>query len=310
MEQNETSQKQFAGKIYLGKLPERAEKKKIEIKTERIPENQKPGKYHICAVIKDEHDYIREWALHNRSLGFDQIVLYDNNSSKPYDEVLGDLIREGFIEIRLWPDNRWDRQVRAYNDFVWSGDWSRNDYCAFIDPDEFIFFDKAKTISEFLKLYSDYAGVSLSWRLYNANGRIETPKDIPTIEAYTTEFDFREPRTKPIGRLKNIVKFVSDHTFIPSRGELVTTGKQVIRGISADYKDFTNGHIKHYISKSWQDWVKRLKRGNMTKGLRTVDLFFVFNPDMEYLRETLTKNLNIKEFPTIKNNSNQGWRVL
>ena len=56
------------------------------------------NRYFICALIKDEHACLREWALHHRSLCFDKIILYDDSSSHPYDGVVGDLIKEGFVE--------------------------------------------------------------------------------------------------------------------------------------------------------------------------------------------------------------------
>ena len=255
----------------------------------------KKNKFYVCAIVKDEHEYVREWALHNKSLGFDKIILYDNNSAKSYDVELGDLIREGLIEVRTWAETGRSRQIRAYNDFVQSGNWSETDYGAFIDPDEFIFFDGAKTVSEFMMLYADYSGVGLSWRTYNANGRIESPNGkIPTVQAYTMDFDAWEPRIKFIGRLVNIGSIYSPHAFRPKKGcpPLITTGGEVVINQSPHYLDYTNGHIKHYITKSWQDWVKRLKRGNITKDLRTVETFFEFNPDMVHMKHELTKELN------------------
>lgn len=257
------------------------------------------NRYFICALIKDEHTCLREWALHHRSLGFDKIILYDDSGSQPYDGVVGDLIKEGFVEMRPWSDGRWSRQSRAFNEFVWSGNWGDGDYCAFIDPDEFIFFDSARNIDEFMENYRQYAGVGLSWRLYNANGRIKSPVGIPTPQAYTCEFEYWEPKIKVIGRLKDVEKFPTVHHFVPKRGKLVTTGGQTIYGMTPKYSDFTNGHIKHYITKSWEDWVRRLKRGNITKGLRTVNMFFRFNPDLQPLKFELTKDLDYDEFPTL-----------
>lgn len=265
-------------------------------------QNNKPqvnGRFYICTMIKDEHEYIREWALHNRAIGFDKIVLYDDNSSHSYDKELGDLMRDGFIEMRKWTGEPWKRQMRVFNDFVWSGDWGDNDYCAFIDVDEFLCFDDGKTVAEFMELYAEFAGVGLSWKMYNANGRIEKPKGIPTPEAYTTEFQYPQPHIKVIGRLKDILTFPTPHSFIPKNGRLVTTSNHTIYGIDVDRDDYTNGHIKHYITKSWEDWVQRLKRGNITKGLRKVETFFEYNTDMLYLKNDLTKYLNCDEFPTI-----------
>lgn len=256
---------------------------------------------YICAIVKDEHRYIREWALYHRGIGFDRIIIYDNNSHKPYDSELGDLIDDGFIEIRNWSDTSPSRQLNAYNDFVHSSEWLPGEWCAFIDVDEFICFDNVQTISEFVRLYNSYAGVGLSWKTYNANGHIQAPEGVSTFEAYTTTFDYPEPRIKFIARLADIEDIYSAHAFIPKRGLFVTTGGTPIFEQDPEYQDYKNGHIKHYLTKSWEDWVIRLKRGNITKGLRTVDTFFTYNPDMADLKEELTKGLDYNDFPTIRN---------
>lgn len=255
---------------------------------------------YICAIIKDEHRYIREWALYHRGIGFDRIILYDNNSGKSYDAELGDLIDDGFIEMREWKDVTPSRQLNAYNDFVRGNEWLTNEWCAFIDVDEFIYFDNVQTVSEFVRLYSGYAGVGLSWKTYNASGHIKAPEGISTFEAYTTTFDYPEPRIKFIARLEDIEEIYSAHAFIPKRGLLITTGGAPIFEQSPEYRDYTNGHIKHYITKSWEDWVIRLKRGNITKGLRTIETFFEYNPDMISLKDELMRELNCNEFPTIR----------
>ena len=50
-------------------------------------------------MIKDEHPYIREWALYHKNLGFNQIILYDDSSSHSYEKELGDLIKDNFITL-------------------------------------------------------------------------------------------------------------------------------------------------------------------------------------------------------------------
>ena len=257
------------------------------------------GRYFICTMIKDEHPYVREWALHHKKLGFDKIVLYDDGSSRPYDEEIGDLMADGFIEMRKMTDDRWSRQSRAFNEFVRSREWSDSDYCAFIDVDEFIFFDDAEDVEDFMSYYAEFAGVGLNWKPYNADGRISAPEGIPTPEAYTREFEYFGPRIKVIGRLKDIKYFPTVHYFVPLRGRLVTTNNRTVYGMYGNCRDFTNGHIKHYMTKSWEDWLRRLRRGNVTRGLRTVDMFFEFNPDLAPYKRELTKDLDMSAFPTL-----------
>ena len=38
----------------------------------------------VCAIMKDENQYIEEWSNHYKNLGFDHIFIYDNNSKIPF----------------------------------------------------------------------------------------------------------------------------------------------------------------------------------------------------------------------------------
>ena len=53
----------------------------------------------ICIEIKNENRYIREWLEYHKKLGFDNIILYDNNDSNGEDvfDVIGEDIRSGFV---------------------------------------------------------------------------------------------------------------------------------------------------------------------------------------------------------------------
>lgn len=37
----------------------------------------------LCCIVKDENEYIDEWVNHHKNIGFDQIIIYDNNSKNP-----------------------------------------------------------------------------------------------------------------------------------------------------------------------------------------------------------------------------------
>ena len=58
-------------------------------------------------IIKDACPYVREWALYYKKWEFDKIVFFDKDSTRPYEEELGEGIREGYIEIRCLPSEQW-----------------------------------------------------------------------------------------------------------------------------------------------------------------------------------------------------------
>jgi hypothetical protein len=47
-------------------------------------------KAYISAIAKNEQQYIKEFVQHHLKLGFDKIIIYDNNQSngEHYDELL------------------------------------------------------------------------------------------------------------------------------------------------------------------------------------------------------------------------------
>lgn len=123
----------------------------------------------ICAVIKNENLYLREWVEHHKNLGFDKIILYDNNHPEgeyPH-QVIGDYIMDGFVEVH---------NVRGYQflfDVAGAGfsiqticynkcrmEYQNEiDWMAFIDADEFITIgeDEPQNIHEIFVKY-DYVG--------------------------------------------------------------------------------------------------------------------------------------------------------
>ena len=141
------------------------------------------NKLYICAIMRDEHDYIREWVEHHIECGVSHFYLYDNESSRGYEKEIGDYIEKGFITIINWPDKKHEiksgvnnKQIDAYNNFINSRVWANNEWCAFIDLDEF------KGIAEKLEeLYGETYTPEYISTLYN--------KKIPKLIAEKAEED-------------------------------------------------------------------------------------------------------------------------
>jgi len=46
-------------------------------------------------------------------------------------------------------------------------------------------------------------------------------------------------------------------------------------------KIYEKAWINHYFSKSWEEYVTRMKRGNLGNNTRNFDVFFQVNPDLK-----------------------------
>lgn len=141
----------------------------------------------ICAIAKYEYNYIREWVEYHINLGFDKIVIYDNNDidGERYDELLSDFIKNEQVELR---DVRGKLAMQriVYNEFYKEGDF---DWVAIIDIDEFITPNKTKykNIKDFIEKNSFADAIYLYWQTYGDAGKTfptKSNKPISILKQY------------------------------------------------------------------------------------------------------------------------------
>src|SRR5262245_40942018 len=121
----------------------------------------------VCAAMKNERPYILEWIAYYSILGFDQIVIYSNDSSDGGDELLSQLATAGIIKYHDWPSKElWSPQITAYHAALLR---CRTDWLLFVDADEFLLLNKHNNVSDFLAGFgTDISGVAVNWRIFGS----------------------------------------------------------------------------------------------------------------------------------------------
>ena len=96
----------------------------------------------LCAIGRLENNYIREWVEHYKMLGFDNIILYDNNydGEDHFEDVISDYIDSGFVDVINYR-NKQVCQIKAYDE-CYHNHSNDYDWIAFFDIDEFLTLDK------------------------------------------------------------------------------------------------------------------------------------------------------------------------
>ncbi|SEJ78906.1 Glycosyltransferase family 92 [Dyadobacter sp. SG02] len=239
----------------------------------------------ICAIAKDENDYLVEWVDYHLNLGFDHIYLYENNCRHSAVQMLVQFIEGNKLTVR---ECRIDQipQLKVYNHCLYEHhDDSR--WIAFIDIDEFISLSSCKNIGDFLSAYESFPGVCLNWMVYNANGHLSKP------EGYVREC-FRNPivREADINRhVKTILQPKMTRTISHSHFGTYLDGlfavNEMFEPVLSAFSDFSNqkAHIDHYYTKSYQEWANKLGRGrpDLVDQSTMEELFWRYNPDMLHL---------------------------
>lgn len=259
----------------------------------------------IFTVIKDEQEYLDEWIKYHLDLGINHIFVFEDIGSGSHKEIVnkyGDKVSLNTIGIFQFDEykkhNNWDdSRQKAYNqEGLW---WIKNNYnygwCFAIDCDEYITIeDENNTLLDVLNMYSNYGAVILQWQNYNANGYVYKPNynNEDLVKTYTQKCgkspnDAIWKNTKLVYRLDRFKKyyFLGTHLCSDLCGWCKSDfSKELNKPI------YSNIYIRHYITKSWEEYVWKLKiRGMFHKTHRDLDEFFQMNEGMTKRKEELMK---------------------
>ena len=262
---------------------------------------------HICAIIKNETLYVRDWADYHLNLGIDRITLYvHEQNTEPYRNILP--YRE--VELVEWNypiADDFRPQIRAYEDFAGKNQRDE-DYTFFIDVDEYITPPANNAAPQSLTALIDKMndlnrdGFVMPWVNYNANGRLRY-EDKPVVERFKQISPYRAYGANIKSFFKNsCVLRVSSHLTRTQRGTSDQSGSD---NVSPHYNEYDMPsfdyckergwwYIRHYVTKSWAEFVyRRVLNPNITrKEFQNPYSFFNHNPELDYLKDELVESIN------------------
>jgi len=224
----------------------------------------------LCAILKDEADYIEEWLAFHILQGVSRVILYDNNSSDDTCERARSFAKSIDIQVISWPDSArgFDRtQRRAYVDGArrLSG---AADYVAFIDLDEFLFASDYGPLGQTLAAFpTKIAAVAVNQRVFGSSGQKSSTGDLVTSRfTMTAAADYPEGHFfKTIARPDRIIRFDSVHSVVLTSGTYVLSDGRPLPP-RPDHPGFssliTDGALRlhHYMLKSRQEFERKRQR--------------------------------------------------
>lgn len=129
-------------------------------------------KYHvsICAIFRDEADYLREWIEYHRLAGIEHFYLYNNFSKDNYMEVLAPYLEKDIVTLTQWEIPQ--GQMAAYEDCV-SRFSDETNWIGFFDLDEFVVPNQYQQIGDFLaKFEKKRPLVLIYWKNFGTSGKV------------------------------------------------------------------------------------------------------------------------------------------
>jgi hypothetical protein len=218
----------------------------------------------LCAIAKDEDDYLDEWIEYHLRIGADHIYLYDNNDQPRYYALAE--IYPGRLTVFHVPGRC--MQMAAYEHFrqfarqlspVGAPTW-----VAYIDIDEFIVI-RGKTLPELLASHGPAAGaLGLNWVLFGNNGHT-TAAGRSVLQRFTRRQHGVNPHIKWIVRLADLKGMVSPHHGVFSTpGAFATDCDGTHIPENGPYHPDGNDRvacIHHYFTKSNEEFKQKCLRG-------------------------------------------------
>jgi len=249
-------------------------------------DNATSHKYDIAiqCIARQEEKYFKEWIEHHLNLGFERIFIYDNNDITQMGclkaHLSNVLSKQHFamVEIIPWHERMMFQQLRALEDCIAKHGHDIK-WLLSLDLDEFFVVDKS--LKEFLKEFDYASQVYFSWENIGADGQLHY-EDKPVMQRFFKEFKCPDKcQGKIIFRPQRLKNF-KIHAAELFAGKTVNVLHQEIQVPDS----FANVHkfawVKHYFTKSLQEWEEKMHRGcaDHLWG-RRYKMFFECNPDLE-----------------------------
>ena len=239
----------------------------------------------LCSVGKLENKYIREFVEHYKKYKVDKIFIYDNNeiNGERFDNILKDYIKSKFVDVINFRGEE-GKQLKMFQD-CYKKNYMKYDWLIFYDIDEFIYLKNINNIKDFLnqKKFNNCQSIYLNWVIHTDNNlKYYNNKSLAKrfTEIYKNK-NYCNGKTIIRGDIKNI-KMETTHLLDTKIGRCNGFGKKFkSKGIFCLTPDYKYYYIDHYYSKSTEEFINKINKGDAIFGKKNKDLriniYFRFN---------------------------------
>lgn len=258
----------------------------------------------VACIAKNEGPYIKEWIEFHKLVGVERFYFYDNESNDNTKEVLEPYIDDGTV-IYKYVKGR-GLQLKVYKDAILN--YRQETYwMALIDLDEYLFPSEKTTLSDILIEFEKYPGLVVKWVSFDCNAHETKPTahgGLITANYTRVPKDYNCAFNSPFKSIvqpRQVIDVRGAHSAIyaGNRHAVNENFKEIPTGQESDRSGTINKiRINHYFSRSKEEYLKKIKRGNMM--LNPMRQYKEYNPRVDFKIETTQDFVIQKYLPELK----------
>lgn len=218
----------------------------------------------LAAIARDENEYIPEWIDFHRRIGFNRIIIYDNESAVPVSSLVGR--DENAVIVRDWPNVQGQApQISAYTDCL-QNDQGASEWLMFLDLDEFLNLKFSPDVRDFTHRHSQSHAIAVNWRLFGSSGEVvKRPGRVTERFVWAAHEGFStNAHVKTIFRPEMVVEARVHCPVLAEGAHLVdASGRSIIGSgdVLLHQIDLSKAQVNHYFTKSRQEFEAKRARG-------------------------------------------------
>ena len=202
----------------------------------------------LVCVAKMEDHYLEEWLDYNHKIGFDKIIMYQNDWRTD--------VERPFLEKREWDGK--SVQLPIYNSFLQTD--TEYDWVAFFDCDEFLVLKKHNNIKEFIEEYGPkHPVLSFNWHFYGSWG-LQTRTSNSLLRMFPNRNKNTDQHVKVMIKRDSGNRFMLPHN---CHGPAMDTDGKLFNGPFNPNGPSDVAVLNHYHNKTREDWMLRCERGRV-----------------------------------------------
>ncbi|WP_293158699.1 glycosyltransferase family 92 protein [Okeania sp. SIO2C9] len=219
----------------------------------------------MCAIMKNEGPYLREWLEFHKLVGVERFYLYNNNSADRTLDIVRPYRENHEVVLTNWPVQN-GQQMKAYNHFLQKYK-NESKWIAFIDLDEFLFPTEKNDLREILEEFPDVPAIGVNWLIFGTSGYEKKPEGLQ-IENFTKrgKEDFKANLNfKCIVRSEFTLECTTPHHFVyVNDGVAVSENYEKLSAKVSPQHSVNKLRINHYFTRSMEESLNKIKRGRAT----------------------------------------------